>query len=327
MSNQYDQYLAKHKANVKKAFDWIRENLPDLVDIPNLEWQVEFGHDQSKSEPDEYEAYDTYFYGNNKSYAVVQAFRKAWLLHIHRNPHHWQHWVLINDDPEEGEILLEMPDNYILEMICDWWSFSWASGNLQEIFQWYDKHKEHMKLDKNTRKRVDDILGRIKEKLEEAEDIYSKAEDGSEIQHHGIKGQKWGVKNGPPYPIDGNGVEKSSGSGKLKTNQKTNTKISERKFVDYALDSDKCPNKATAFKKALGYTKENYKELVDDIERHVDKKKFVERGDLGYGMRYQQVMKLKGPNGKEANVLTAWVEEDDVFRLTSVYVTEKEETK
>ncbi|MCI8992256.1 MAG: hypothetical protein HFG80_05935 [Eubacterium sp.] len=23
-----------------------------------------------------------------------------------------------------------------------------------------------------------------------------------ELYHHGIKGQKWGVRNGPPYPID-----------------------------------------------------------------------------------------------------------------------------
>lgn len=26
----------------------------------------------------------------------------------------------------------------------------------------------------------------------------------SEIQHHGILGQKWGVQNGPPYPLDYN---------------------------------------------------------------------------------------------------------------------------
>ncbi len=24
----------------------------------------------------------------------------------------------------------------------------------------------------------------------------------SELYHHGIKGQEWGVKNGPPYPLD-----------------------------------------------------------------------------------------------------------------------------
>lgn len=26
-----------------------------------------------------------------------------------------------------------------------------------------------------------------------------------ELCHHGIKGQKWGVKNGPPYPLDAKG--------------------------------------------------------------------------------------------------------------------------
>lgn len=186
MSYQYNQYLIKHKENVKNGFDWIRNNLPDMIkDIPNLEWQCCFAHDQSKSESDEYEAYDAYFYGNNKSYQVVQDYRKAWLLHLHRNPHHWQHWVLINDDPKEGEILIEMPINYIWEMICDWWAFSWAKGNLHEIFKWYDEHKKYMKLHTNTRKKVEEILGRIKEKL----DV-----ETFELAHHGIKGQKWGVR-------------------------------------------------------------------------------------------------------------------------------------
>lgn len=30
MSYQYDQYLIKHKENVKKGFNWLRENTPDL---------------------------------------------------------------------------------------------------------------------------------------------------------------------------------------------------------------------------------------------------------------------------------------------------------
>lgn len=64
MSYQYDQYLAKHKENVRNGFDWLQTNLPELVkDVPNLGWQTGFAHDQSKSEPDEYEAYDAYFYG------------------------------------------------------------------------------------------------------------------------------------------------------------------------------------------------------------------------------------------------------------------------
>lgn len=131
MSFQYDQYLARHRANVKRGFDWLSENLPGLMtNTLTAGWNTEFAHDQSKNEPNEYEAYDAYFYGNNRSYEVVQRYQRAWLLHIHRNPHHWQHWVLIHDDMEDGELetVLEMPYDYIIEMICDWWSFSWQSG-------------------------------------------------------------------------------------------------------------------------------------------------------------------------------------------------------
>lgn len=174
MSFDYDAYLSQHKANVKKGLDWIRENLPELIgkDISfngtvDYEWQIGMAHDESKTQPDEYEAYDAYFYGGNRSYDVVQAFNKAWLMHIHRNPHHWQHWVLINDEPDEGEVLIQMPYNYIVEMICDWWAFSWAKGDLTEIFKWYEAHKDHIKLHEASRASVEYILNRIEEKLEE----------------------------------------------------------------------------------------------------------------------------------------------------------------
>ena len=86
MSFQYDQYLARHRANVKRGFDWLSENLPGLMtNTLTAGWNTEFSHDQSKNEPDEYEAYDAYFYGNNRSYEVVQRYQRAWLLHIHRN--------------------------------------------------------------------------------------------------------------------------------------------------------------------------------------------------------------------------------------------------
>lgn len=109
MSFQYDQYLTQHRSNVKRGFDWIAENLPELlVDGFDYGWQIEFAHDKSKDEQDEYEAYDAYFYGGNRSYAVMQNYQKAWLLHLHRNPHHWQYWILINDDlKESSKVFLE----------------------------------------------------------------------------------------------------------------------------------------------------------------------------------------------------------------------------
>ena len=166
MSAQYDNYLESHKANVRKGFEWIKENIPDILKGDyDYEWQICMAHDESKSFAAEYDAYDKYFYGGNRSYAVVQAFNKAWLHHIHHNPHHWQHWILIHDDPNEDMTILEMPHNYIVEMICDWWAFSWNKGNLEEIFKWYDDHKDYIKFHNTTRKTVESILAKIKEKL------------------------------------------------------------------------------------------------------------------------------------------------------------------
>jgi hypothetical protein len=170
MSKEYDAYLNNHRFNVSRGYNWLYKNLPAIFDgmdeYPATLW---LHHDESKNDPDEYNAYDSYFYGKNRSYGVVMAFKQAWLKHIHRNPHHWQHWVLINDEPEEGEVILEMPYEYIIEMICDWWSFSWAKGDLTEIFSWYGQHSKYIKLAPKTRKTVETILKKIQEKLEENE--------------------------------------------------------------------------------------------------------------------------------------------------------------
>ena len=109
----------------KDTIGFIRTSLKFFDGIDEYKATLWLNHDESKNDPDEYNAYDDYFYGKNRSYGVVMAFKQAWLEHIHRSPHHWQHWVLINDEPEEGEVILEMPYEYIIEMICDWWSFSW----------------------------------------------------------------------------------------------------------------------------------------------------------------------------------------------------------
>ena len=168
MSKQYDEYLRNHKANVVKGFEWIKKNIPKLLEgcESTVEWLVTSNHDMSKSSPEEYKAYDNYFYGGNRSYAVVQDFKLAWLHHIHHNPHHWQYWILHNDEPGEGMVILDMPYHYILEMVCDWWAFSWAKGDLYEIFNWYDAHKDYMKLSDMTRRTVERILEKIRKKLE-----------------------------------------------------------------------------------------------------------------------------------------------------------------
>lgn len=162
MSRKYDEYLIDHIGGVKSAFSWLCDHFQDISEKMGVHRNIIDEHDNSKYSSEEYDAYDRYFYGS-RSNKVVEDFNYAWLHHILRNPHHWQYWVLQHDDePEEA---LEMPYWYVVEMICDWWSFSWKSGNLGEIFDWYEKHKD-MKLHKNTRKLVEDILGRMKSELD-----------------------------------------------------------------------------------------------------------------------------------------------------------------
>ena len=81
----------------------------------------------------------------------------------------WQYWVLINDEPKEGTILIEMPYPYIIEMICDWWAFSWIKGDLSEMFAWYKDHADYIKMHNNTRSIVEEILEMIRTKLTEVE--------------------------------------------------------------------------------------------------------------------------------------------------------------
>ena len=109
---------------------------------------------------EEYGPYDEYFYGSKDN---IDEFNYAWLHHIHNNAHHWQYWVLVND---EGTVALDMPYNYIIEMILDWWSFSWKSNNLYEIFSWYEEHKKTMILNENTKIIVESILADMKEILD-----------------------------------------------------------------------------------------------------------------------------------------------------------------
>lgn len=168
MSKEYNKYLQEHRANVAAAFNWIQQHMPELIyGDYDLERQITADHDKSKSDVEEYKAYDDYFYGKDQSYSVKQKFNQAWLHHIHNNPHHWQHWVLNNDDPNEGTIFMDMPYNYILEMICDWWSFSFKQNKLDEIFNWYNERKNYIQLSDNTRTIVEDILRRIHVKINE----------------------------------------------------------------------------------------------------------------------------------------------------------------
>lgn len=163
MSEEYNKYLENHIGGVIKGFEWFAENLPDFVSASGgykVLKSLMMAHDVSKYDDIEYEAYDAYFYGSRTD-EVEYAFAYAWNHHQKNNKHHWQYWTLINDDDGEP-YAVEMPLCFVIEMICDWWSFSWNKNNLMEIFDFYNSHKNTMILHENTRAIVEEILNKIK---------------------------------------------------------------------------------------------------------------------------------------------------------------------
>lgn len=80
---QYLGYVVRHK--------WLVFVECCRLGIP---WQGLI-HDWSKFLPSEWFSYVGYFYGEKDE----AAFDLAWLLHQKRNPHHWQWWVMNEDNP------------------------------------------------------------------------------------------------------------------------------------------------------------------------------------------------------------------------------------
>lgn len=120
-------------------------------------------HDVSKFLPSELLPYINHFFSKYNSVAEDKKFDFAWMLHQKRNKHHWQWWVLPN---EEGALkLLEIPEPYLTEMICDWLGAAKAQGKVSpkgdkyfEVRKWYSTHKNMMLLNEKTRSKIEEII-------------------------------------------------------------------------------------------------------------------------------------------------------------------------
>ena len=168
---RYNEYLEKHIQGVHDAYEWIERNLPELLsDVHDIvEILVNF-HDNSKYQSEELLPYARHFYPANKvTEDIEDDFNYAWNHHQKVNLHHWQYWVVVEDG---GKLTpLDMPKEYILEMICDHFSFAFTKNDLTEIFKWYAKNRDNMTLSEKTRKTYEDILNAIKEKIKQGDTL------------------------------------------------------------------------------------------------------------------------------------------------------------
>lgn len=123
-----------------------------------------------------FKTYARYFYGKKKYiegnsstgyYKPTSTedanFDKAWLFHQKTQKHHWQFWILMEDDG--GVKLLPMDECYWKEMLCDWYGASIATGksnfsNYRENTKlWYINHMNIIQLNRFTRSMIEKELG------------------------------------------------------------------------------------------------------------------------------------------------------------------------
>lgn len=153
---QYLKYLLRHKWYVLKVC-WRHD----------LYWRG-ITHDLSKFRPDEFIPYANYFYGGGETVGRDETgyykptdtgdkdFDMAWLKHQKRNDHHWQWWVLPEDDG--GMKVLKMSGRAAFEMICDWVGAGKVQGHGDNVIHWYEEHKDRIRLHPITRRWVEHIL-------------------------------------------------------------------------------------------------------------------------------------------------------------------------
>lgn len=175
ITNKHKGCIERHKKYVSQAFDWLLVNLPELFEGYDSDYLGEIiaSHDRSKYSEEEFEPYAGYFYTYTDDEGVGRAVRedyeKAILHHQNVEPHHWQYWVLIQND---GSLKpLEMPHINMLEMICDWWSYSFHVDDLYDMIYWYRCHKSYISLHEKTQQKVEEILNLIETKLKSMEEI------------------------------------------------------------------------------------------------------------------------------------------------------------
>lgn len=99
--------------------------------------------------------------------------------------------------------------------------------------------------------------------------------------------------------------------------------IDARKFTEYALNplSADGQHKARVFQSALGYSRENYQGLIEQIRSGILSNPAIKGTLDGYGTRYTVDVMVTGPKG-QAIVRTGWIFEpgNEIPRLTTVFV-------
>lgn len=157
---EYRKYVEEHIKNVAKAYEYIKENLPELfeeleISIDEMDKRIK-EHDASKFSKEEFKPYANYWFGKYEdgNYTRLdsepQEYKDAVEHHYKVNPHHEKHWNK-----------KDMPISYVIELLADWLSFGFKMGEPKKEIRkyWFSKRDEKKEnLSKRTFKIIDDSI-------------------------------------------------------------------------------------------------------------------------------------------------------------------------
>lgn len=148
--------LDRHMDSVTQHIAYVQEACRLLGGLS--EYQIE-GHDRSKYNFAEFPHYARQFQGPRND---PDGFAYAWMHHIHHNPHHWQHWIFPDGHTPKGSNVeagvMQMPSNYVVEMVADWMGASKAYTGSWDMTDWLLKNLPKIKIHSQTAAYLESIL-------------------------------------------------------------------------------------------------------------------------------------------------------------------------
>jgi hypothetical protein len=104
--------------------------------------------------------------------------------------------------------------------------------------------------------------------------------------------------------------------------------IDTRKLTDYALDPESPKGKDTAimFQRYLGYNKENYQILLDQINTLILDSEAIPQSKDQFGTRYQVDLEIQGIEAQQIEIVrTGWLiaPNSQQAKLTTLYIPKK----
>jgi hypothetical protein len=138
----YIKHLTQHRKHVREAALHLH--------VPSIQIAQ---HDASKLTNIELPAFAKKFAGiiNDKE------LDKAWWHHVQHNEHHPEHWVTPGDVGKPNTPI-EIPENYIREMISDWMADNKDDTGKWDMSEWLKKNWHKKLLEETTREKTKHIL-------------------------------------------------------------------------------------------------------------------------------------------------------------------------